>query len=100
MRTTSTPEMAALRRRFGDNLIVQRGRMDLSQADVSLRSGVHLTEISLLERGLRLPRLDTIVRLAGAVEIEPCELFAGMRWRRESAAGGGGRYAEQEQAPR
>lgn len=65
MRTTSTPEMAALRRRFGDNLIVQRGRMDLSQADVSLRSGVHLTEISLLERGLRLPRLDTVVRLAG-----------------------------------
>lgn len=100
MRTTSTPEMAALRRRFGDNLIVQRGRSDLSQADVAERSGLHLTEIGLLERGHRLPRLDTIVRLAGAIEVEPCELFAGMKWRRDPESPDTGRYGDGERGSR
>ncbi|HVY78866.1 MAG TPA: helix-turn-helix transcriptional regulator [Solirubrobacterales bacterium] len=81
MRSTNTPELAALRSRFGDNLVLRRGRSDLSQADVAERSGLHVTEISLLERGYRIPRLDTIVKLAGAIEIEPCELFTGMSWR-------------------
>jgi transcriptional regulator with XRE-family HTH domain len=44
------------------------------------RSGLHITEISLLERSLRLPRLDTIVKLAGALDIESCEPLAGMAW--------------------
>jgi transcriptional regulator with XRE-family HTH domain len=48
---------AAVRRRFTENLI------------------------ALLERGLRSPRLDTIVKLAGALEVEPCELLRGMAWR-------------------
>ena len=70
-----------LSRRFAINLVVLRGRADLSQEGISNRAGLHTTEISLLERGLRLPRLDTIVKLAGALDVEPCTLFAGMRWR-------------------
>jgi transcriptional regulator with XRE-family HTH domain len=70
-----------LNQRFAENLILLRARSDLSQQQTAERSGLHQTEISLLERGLRLPRLDTIVKLAGAIEAEPCELFAGMAWR-------------------
>lgn len=78
---SSTQALNGLRRRFGDNLIRLRNRVDLSQVETAKRSGLHLTEVSLLERGLRLPRLDTIVRLAGAIEAEPCELLTGMVWR-------------------
>jgi transcriptional regulator with XRE-family HTH domain len=77
----STHALNGLRKRFGENLIRLRGRVDLSQEEAAQRAGLHRTEISLLERGLRLPRLDTIVRLAGAVEAEPCELLTGMAYR-------------------
>jgi DNA-binding XRE family transcriptional regulator len=70
-----------LNRRFAENLISLRGRAGLSQERTAERAGLHQTELSLLERGLRLPRLDTIVKLAGAIEVEPCELLAGMAWR-------------------
>jgi transcriptional regulator with XRE-family HTH domain len=76
----STQALNGLRKRFGENLIRLRNRVDLSQVETAKRSGLHLTEVSLLERGLRLPRLDTIVKLAGAVEAEPCELLTGMVW--------------------
>jgi transcriptional regulator with XRE-family HTH domain len=71
----------SLGQRFGENLVRLRGQVDLSQQQTAERAGLHLTEISLLERGRRVPRLDTIVKLAGAVEVEPCELLAGMAWR-------------------
>jgi len=71
---------AAICRRLAGNLIVARGRLDLGQDEIAERSGLHRTHIALLERGLRQPRVDTIVRLAGAVEVKPCELLAGMAW--------------------
>lgn len=52
----------------------------LSQNDVALRSGLHRTEISLLERGGREPRLGTIIRLAGALDVPPEALCSGISW--------------------
>ena len=66
--------------RFAENLLALRGRAGLSQGGTAERSGLHITEVGLLERGLRLPRLDTIVKLAGALDVEPCVLLAGMEW--------------------
>lgn len=71
----------AVSHRFARNLVLRRRRSDLSQIETAQRSGLHRTEISLLERGLRVPRLDTIVQVAAGVEVEPCELLAGMAWR-------------------
>ncbi len=34
----------------------------------------------MLERGERLARADTIVKLAGALEVDPAELFEGIKW--------------------
>lgn len=75
------PQAPAIGRRFGENLILARGGLDLGQEETAQRAGMHRSEISLLERGLRLPRLDTITKLAGAVEVKPCELLTGMAWR-------------------
>jgi transcriptional regulator with XRE-family HTH domain len=72
--------MTGVAARFAENLVALRGRAGLSQERTAERSGLHITEISLLERRLRLPRLDTIVKLAGALDIESCELLVGMAW--------------------
>lgn len=80
-------QVAGLSRRFAGNLVSSRRRSDLSQAETAERAGLHRTEISLLERGLRVPRLDTIVQLAAGVEVEPCDLLAGMVWRLDRVVG-------------
>jgi transcriptional regulator with XRE-family HTH domain len=66
--------------RFGENLTRARRLADMTQDSVALGAGLHRTEVSPLERGLRLPRLDTIVKLSGTLEVEPAELLEGMKW--------------------
>lgn len=65
---------------FGRNLRRARRRVELSQEEAAVRSSLHRTEISLLERGERTPRIDTLVRLAGAVGVSPGELLEGIEW--------------------
>lgn len=74
-------ETARISKCFAKNTVSLRRRADRSQAVAAEQAGLHRTEISLLERGLRMPRLDTIVQLATGVEAEPCDLLAGMAWR-------------------
>ena len=52
----------------------------MSQEAVGLRASVHRTEIGLLERGERLPRIDTVIKLAGALSIPASELLDGIAW--------------------
>lgn len=65
---------------FGANLARLRTRAGLSQEEVGYRASVHRTEVSQLERGLRLPRIDTLVKLAGSLGVEPGDLLDGMAW--------------------
>jgi transcriptional regulator with XRE-family HTH domain len=65
---------------FGDNLIRCRKLADLSQDELSVRASVHRTEISQLERGLRIARIDTLIKLCGSLEVEPSELLVGIDW--------------------
>jgi transcriptional regulator with XRE-family HTH domain len=64
---------------FARNLRAARRRVGLSQEALAERSGLHRTEVSLLERAGRDPRLATIVRLARALEVEPAALLEGIR---------------------
>lgn len=68
-------------KQFGDNLARIRKRSGLSQEEVCWRASVHRTEISQLERGLRIPRIDTVAKLAAALEVEPGEFFKGIEWK-------------------
>jgi transcriptional regulator with XRE-family HTH domain len=65
---------------FGENLIRCRKRADLSQEELSVRASVHRTEISQLERGLRVARVDTLIKLAGSLEVDAEDLLVGMGW--------------------
>jgi transcriptional regulator with XRE-family HTH domain len=65
---------------FGDNLARCRRAAGLSQEELSYRASLHRTEISQLERGLRIARLDTVLKLAAVLEIDLNELVAGIEW--------------------
>jgi transcriptional regulator with XRE-family HTH domain len=64
---------------FARNLLAQRQKKKLSQEQLGDRAGIHRTEVSLLERGAREPRLSTIVKLARALAVRPAELLRGIR---------------------
>lgn len=71
---------------FARNLREQRKRVGLSQEALGDASGLHRTEVSLLERAGREPRLSTIVRLADALGVSPCELVKGTGSAKETSA--------------
>ena len=71
----------SLARHIGQNLRRVRSRVGISQEEVGIRSGLHRTEIGLLERGERLPRIDTLLKLAGALSVKfEGPLLEGIEW--------------------
>ena len=66
--------------RFGQNLARCRERADLSQEELGVRASLHRTAVGQLERGERIPRADTVVKLAGSLGVRPEELLEGLRW--------------------
>ena len=68
-----------MREQFAENLRCHRERTGLSQEALSEVCGLHRTEISLLERSQRSPRLETIVVLARGLKLDSAgELLDGM----------------------
>ena len=67
------------RERFARNLRAERKRRGLSQEALGHACGLHRTEISLLERAGRDPRLSTIVKVARALGVPPASLLDGIQ---------------------
>jgi DNA-binding XRE family transcriptional regulator len=68
--------MDNVRKQFAANLRHHRGRAGLSQEALADLCDLHRTEISLLERCKRSPRLETIVILARGLKLSsPAELL-------------------------
>ena len=65
---------------FGKNLAACRKRVGLSQEELGFRATLHRTEVGMLERGIRLPRIDTLIKLAGGLDLPPGDLLAGLEW--------------------
>jgi transcriptional regulator with XRE-family HTH domain len=71
--------MESVREQFAANLRSHRRRVGLSQEALADVCDLHRTEISLLERCKRSPRLETIVILARGLELtSPAELLEGI----------------------
>src|SRR5215212_1707437 len=74
--------------RFGRNLFRCRRRAAMSQEELGALASLHRTEIGMLEQGTRLARVDTLMKLAGALSISPLELLDGIHWTPGSSASG------------
>jgi transcriptional regulator with XRE-family HTH domain len=71
--------MDVVRKQFAANLRKHRDRAGLSQEALADICDLHRTEISLLERCKRSPRLETIVILARGLELSsPGDLLEGI----------------------
>jgi transcriptional regulator with XRE-family HTH domain len=71
--------MESVREQFAANLRRHRTRVGLSQEALADVCDLHRTEISLLERCKRSPRLETIVILSRGLELSsPAELLEGI----------------------
>ena len=65
---------------FGRNLAYCRRRAKLSQEELAVRASLHRTAVGQLERGERVARIDTVVKLAGSLGIPSGDLLDGMGW--------------------
>jgi transcriptional regulator with XRE-family HTH domain len=72
--TVKTPSQV-----FAENMRRARHRRGLSQERLAFACRLHRTEISLLERGERDPRLSTVVRLARALDCTASSLLEDVR---------------------
>jgi transcriptional regulator with XRE-family HTH domain len=65
---------------LGRNVARRRKRAGLSQGQLGELASLHPTAIGLIERGERTARIDTLIKIAGALEIPPGDLFEGLNW--------------------
>lgn len=77
--------MASLADKFSGNLRSERLRRKLSQESLAAKAGLSVSYISMLERGMRVPPLDTLEALAKALGVSPlylCQELSDTRPRR------------------
>jgi transcriptional regulator with XRE-family HTH domain len=61
--------------RLGARLRARREGLGWSQAELAEKIDISANYVSVLERGLKLPTLDTLVTLAQALSVPPSELL-------------------------
>lgn len=65
---------------LGANLAYCRRRAKLSQEALAVMASLHRTAVGQIERGERVCRVDTLIKLAGSLNIPPGDLLDGMGW--------------------
>lgn len=78
--------------RFGANLRRHRRRAGLTQERLGFAAGLHRTEIHVLEHGQRVPRIDTLVKIACALTVPADALLDGIAWEGPEAAATPGQF--------
>jgi ribosome-binding protein aMBF1 (putative translation factor) len=86
--------------RFGQNLLRCRRREGLSQEELGDRASLHRTEIGMLEHGMRVARIDTLIKLAGAMAIPPSDLLEGIHWTPGDTRSGGFSFTDSRRPTR
>lgn len=70
------PALNETTRVFGERVRDRRMALGLSQEAAAVRCGIHWTQLGKVERGQRSLRLETIIKIAGGLEIDAGELVS------------------------
>ena len=70
------PELDALSKALAVHVAAERARRGLTQTELAVLCGTTQSAVARLERGARPPRLDTLLRIANALD---CELEVRLR---------------------
>lgn len=76
-RSMATKEQKFLKA-FGERLAKLRKSRGLSQEKLADRAGLHAVAITYIETGKRLPKLNTVYKLASGLGVSVEELFKGL----------------------
>ncbi len=63
-----------------------------------MRASLHRTAVGQLERGERVARVDTLIKLTGALGVSPEELLDGLGWDPGSTIIGGFKFESDDDA--
>lgn len=66
--------------RLGKNLWRARRRAGFSQEELGALCSLHRTEIGHLEQGRRIPRVDTLMKIAAMLDVGVEHLLRGIEW--------------------
>jgi ribosome-binding protein aMBF1 (putative translation factor) len=72
------PALNVTIRVFGERVRDRRLALGLSQEAAAVRCGIHWTQLGKVERGQRSLRLETIVKIADGLDIDPGKLVSGL----------------------
>ena len=54
---------------FGNRVRAARERLGITQEDLAARVGMSPSHMSIVERGVKVPRMDTVVKLANELDV-------------------------------
>lgn len=77
----SAPEQDHLQRlasEFGKRVREHREERDLTQEAAAIMTGISITTYQKIEQGVRMPRLENVVKVIHGLKIDPAYLFAGL----------------------
>jgi transcriptional regulator with XRE-family HTH domain len=69
------PSSSSLRQRFADNICELRKSRGLTQEELAEEAGLHRTYVGSVERGERNVTIDSMYRLAGALDVSVWSLL-------------------------
>ena len=67
--------MSDIKKKFGHRLRELRKEKDLAQDKLAMKDGLNPSYVGFIERAQRNPTLETIQKLASALEVDIKELF-------------------------
>ncbi len=69
-------QLETIAARVAELLKTERQHRKLSMSTVAERAGLSQQMVSYVERGMRNPTLDTLLRMTAAMKLDPAELLA------------------------
>jgi transcriptional regulator with XRE-family HTH domain len=75
-------------RQFASNVQRAMAEKELTISAVADRAELSLNHLNLILRGRRTVQLDTLVKLAGALDVPPEQLLEGVEWVSDGQGGG------------
>ncbi len=68
---------------LGDTLRYYRKKVGLTQEQLAEKAGIHRTYVSLLERNLKSPTIDTLFLICNALHVKPSSLIKALETEQE-----------------
>lgn len=79
---------------FAALLTEARENAGLTQEQLGELAGMDRSTVGALERALASPKLETVMKLAGAMGLDPCELIPSIRWQAPAGGPPSGRWID------